>query len=147
MANRIFGTFLTGRAAIGLLIARLVFGTGIALHGWGKIQHPFGWMGADAGVPPVLQALAAVSEFGGGIALIIGLLTPLAMVGLGITMLTAIRMVHLAQGHPFVATGGGRSYELAALYLTFAVLIIVLGPGRYSLDSLLFGRSGGVRRR
>ncbi|MFZ4792485.1 MAG: DoxX family protein [Blastocatellia bacterium] len=147
MANRIFGTFLTGRAAIGLLIARLVFGTGIALHGWGKIQHPFGWMGADAAVPPVIQALAALSEFGGGIALIIGLLTPLAMVGLGITMLTAIRMVHLAQGHPFVATGGGRSYELAALYLTFAVLIIVLGPGRYSLDSLLFGRSGGVRRR
>lgn len=147
MANRIFGTFLTGRAAIGLLIARLVFGTGIALHGWGKIQHPFGWMGADATVPPVIQALAALSEFGGGIALIIGLLTPLAMVGLGITMITAIRTVHLAQGHPFVAAGGGRSYELAALYLTFAVLIIVLGPGRYSLDSLLFGRSGGVRRR
>jgi putative oxidoreductase len=147
MVNRIFGTFLTGHAAIGLLIARLVFGTGIALHGWGKIQHPFGWMGADAAVPPVLQALAAVSEFGGGIALIIGLLTPLAMTGLGLTMITAIRMVHLAQGHPFVAAGGGRSYELAALYLTFAILIIIAGPGQYSLDSVIFGRGGSARRR
>ena len=62
-----------------LLLIRLVMGYAFILHGWGKIQNPMGWMGPDATVPGVLQLLAAVSEFGGGIALIIGLLTRLAL--------------------------------------------------------------------
>lgn len=143
MISMIYGHFVGGRAAVGLLIARLVFGTGIAFHGWSKIQNPFGWMGVDAPVPGILQALAALSEFGGGIALIFGLLTPLAMLGLACTMLTAITTVHLAQGHPFVGRGGP-SYELATLYLAFAILMIVAGPGRHSLDARLFGK--GAKR-
>lgn len=141
MIHRLYGDFLGGRAALALLIARLVFGAGIAVHGWSKIQNPFGWMGPDAPVPSIFQALAALSEFGGGIALIIGLLTPLAMLGLSVTMAVAITTVHLAQGHPFVARGGP-SYELATLYLGFALLILLAGPGRYSLDARLFGRPG-----
>lgn len=140
MVNKIFGNITGGRAALGLLLARLVFGVGIALHGWSKIQNPFGWMGPDAPVPGALQALAALSEFGGGVALILGLLTPLAMFGLACTMLTAITTVHLAQGHPFVARGGP-SYELATLYLGFAVLMIIAGPGSYSIDAILFGKN------
>ncbi|MFN6202010.1 MAG: DoxX family protein [Acidobacteriota bacterium] len=140
MVNKLFGNIIGGRAALGLLLARLVFGVGIALHGWSKIQNPFGWMGPDAPVPGALQALAALSEFGGGVALILGLLTPLAMFGLACTMLTAITTVHLAQGHPFVARGGP-SYELATLYLGFAVLMIIAGPGRYSIDAILFGKN------
>ena len=144
MVNKIFGNIIGGRAALGLLLARLVFGVGIAFHGWSKIQNPFGWMGPDAPVPGALQALAALSEFGGGVALILGLLTPLAMFGLACTMLTAITTVHLAQGHPFVARGGP-SYELATLYLGFAVLMIIAGPGKYSVDAILFGRNRGRR--
>jgi putative oxidoreductase len=140
MSNKIFGGFHGGRTAVGLLIIRLVFGLGIALHGWGKIQHPFNWMGADAPVPGFLQALAALSEFGGGIALILGLLTPVALLGLAITMLVAITTVHLKAGDPFVARGGGRSYELAALYLAVSLLVLLAGPGRLSLDAKLFGR-------
>jgi putative oxidoreductase len=64
------------------------------------------------------------------------------MLGLSITMAVAITTVHLAQGHPFVARGGP-SYELATLYLGFALLIILVGPGRYSIDARLFGRSKG----
>ncbi len=142
MLDKLYGNFPGGRAAVGLLLARLVFGVGIAFHGWSKIQNPFGWMGPDAPVPSILQALAALSEFGGGVALIIGLLTPLAMLGLSVTMAVAITTVHLAQGHPFVARGGP-SYELATLYLGFALLIILVGPGRYSIDARLFGRSKG----
>jgi putative oxidoreductase len=109
-------------------------------HGWGKIQKPFSWMGPDSPVPGFLQALAALSEFGGGIALILGLLTPIAMFGLMCTMLTAIFMVHVRAGDPFVARGGGRSYELAALYLGLAVMMILTGPGKLSIDARLFGR-------
>ncbi len=141
MANIIYGTFLSGRTAIGLLLVRVVFGLGIALHGWGKIQKPFTWMGPDAPVPGFLQALAALSEFGGGIALILGLLTPLALLGLAITMIVAITTVHLKAGHPFVARGGGPSFELAALYLTVSLFVLIAGPGRLSLDAILFGRS------
>lgn len=135
-----FGDFVSGRGAIGLLIVRLIFGVGIALHGWGKIQHPFSWMGPDAPVPGILQALAALSEFGGGIALALGLLTPLAMFGLACTMLVAITTVHLKSGHPFVANGNGPSYEKAALYLAVALAMIFTGPGALSLDAKLFGK-------
>lgn len=139
ITNKIFGDFPGGRTAIGLLAIRLVFGLGIALHGWGKIQQPFTWMGPDAPVPGFLQALAALSEFGGGIALILGLLTPLALLGLAITMIVAITTVHA--NDPFVARGGGRSFELAALYLTVSVGILLAGPGKYSLDAFLLTRT------
>lgn len=139
ITNKIYGDFAGGRTAIGLLVIRLVFGLGIALHGWGKIQNPFSWMGPDAPVPGILQALAALSEFGGGIALILGLLTPLALLGLASTMIVAITTVHA--NDPFVARGGGRSFELAALYLTVAVAILLVGPGKLSLDALLFTRT------
>jgi putative oxidoreductase len=140
MIDKIFGRFVGGRAAWGLLVVRVVFGLGIAQHGWGKIQHPFDWMGPDAPIPAFLQALAALSEFGGGIALILGLLTPLALLGLAITMIVAITTVHLKAGDPFVARGGGRSYESAALYLAVSLLTLIAGPGKLSLDAKLFGR-------
>lgn len=109
-------------------------------HGWGKIQKPFSWMPPDAPIPGFLQFLAALSEFGGGLALIIGLLTPIAAFGIACTMAFATFGVHMSAGHPFVATSGGPSYELAAIYLAAALLIILTGPGRYSLDALLFGK-------
>lgn len=136
--RKIYGNFVGGRAAIGLLILRVVFGLGIMLHGSHKILHPFNWMGENAPVPGVLQALAAVSEFGGGLALILGLLTPLAMLGLASTMFVAIATVHLPAGDPFVSQGG-RSFESAALYLAVALMSIITGPGSLSLDALIFG--------
>ena len=121
-----------------LLILRLVFGYAFILHGWGKIQNPMAWMPETSPVPGILQALAAISEFGGGIALILGLLTRLASVGLAITMLVAALMHAIVLGDPFVSKGGG-SYELATIYLMLSVLYIVTGPGRYSLDRKIFG--------
>lgn len=123
----------------GLLVLRLVVGTAFLLHGWPKFQAATHWMPPEAPVPGVLQAAAAVSEFGGGIALILGLLTPLACLGLAATMGFAITMVHMKMGHPFVDAKGGPSYELAAAYLACVILLLLAGPGRFSLDALLFG--------
>jgi putative oxidoreductase len=143
----IFGNYVGGRGAVGLLIVRLVFGAGIMLHGWQKLNSPngpFQWMG-EKGPPAFLQGLAVLAEFGGGIAMIVGLLVPLAMLGLACNMLFALCMVHLKMGHPFVATGPGPSFEPAADYLAVALCLLIAGPGCISLDALIFGTLLGKR--
>lgn len=119
-----------------LLVIRLVAGIAMVLHGWGKIQNPMGWMGPDSPVPGVFQMLAAVAEFGGGIAWALGLLFPLASLGILCTMIVATARHMFVMGDPFV--GSGSSYELAALYLCLSLLFLAFGPGNYSVDKKLF---------
>lgn len=137
--NVIWNRFPGGRTGVALLAIRLIVGLAFVLHGKDKIQSPMSWMGPDSPVPGFLQALAALSEFGGGLALIFGFLTPLASLGIFFTMAYALFMVHLPKGAPFVA-GGGSSYEIVALYLVLMIALLLCGPGAYSLDALLFGR-------
>jgi putative oxidoreductase len=141
--RKFYPTFIGGWGALALLLVRLVMGLAFILHGWPKIQNPMGWMNAMGGssVPSVLQALAALAEFGGGIGLILGLLTPIAAFGLVCQMIGAFVLVHLPQGHPFVSQSGP-SYELPLVYLMVAIILIALGPGKWSLDALLFARKG-----
>jgi putative oxidoreductase len=134
------------KVSTGLLVLRLVVGAAFLFHGWSKIQSPLAWMGQDAAVPGFLQALAAVAEFGGGIALILGLLTRLACLGIGATMIAALAIVHLPQGDPFVGQPGESSYELAAVYLACVILVLLAGPGRFSIDALLFRTPREINR-
>src|SRR3989338_11516043 len=103
-------------ASTALLLLRLIVGAAFVLHGWGKIQHPFGWMGPEATIPGVFQFLAAISEFGGGLAWILGLLTPIASLGIGCTMTVAVYMHLIVRQDPFVNRTGGSSYEPALVY-------------------------------
>ncbi|HEY1172433.1 MAG TPA: DoxX family protein [Verrucomicrobiae bacterium] len=130
---------LDNRTSIGLLLLRLVVGLAFMFHGWGKIQKPFEWMGPDAKMPGYLQMLAAVSEFGGGLAWMLGALIPLASFGILCTMAVAVHTHMIAKGDPFVSNTGGGSYELAGVYLTVALLLLLAGPGRFSLDKVIFG--------
>jgi putative oxidoreductase len=126
-------------ADLALLFLRVVAGLAFMLHGWGKIQDPFGWMGPDSFAPGIFQALAALSEFGGGLAWILGLLTPLASLGIACTMAVAFSFHAIMRGDPFVSMTGGPNFELAAVYFSIALLLLALGPGRVSLDRRLFG--------
>lgn len=131
--------------SLALFILRGVVGAAFMLHGWPKIQDPMGWaapMGESA-PPGAMQALAAVAEFAGGAALVVGFLTRLACLGLGGTMVGALVLAHLPAGHPFVSTDGP-SFELAAVYLACSILFFVIGPGRFSLDAVMFGRVRAV---
>jgi putative oxidoreductase len=138
--NLFFPPYAQGRVGLGLLLLRLVLGSAFVFHGFLKIQSPFNWMGAEAPVPGFLQALAALSEFGGGIAVILGLLTPLAALGLFFTMAFAVLMVHVPMGHPFVAMEDPTkpSYELALVYWIMSLNLLLNGPGTFSLDGFLF---------
>lgn len=130
----------TDFGSVALLLLRLTMGMAFVLHGWGKIQTPFGWMPEGAvPVPGLFQFLAAISEFGGGIGLILGLLTPVASVGIGFTMLVATCVHALIFHDPYVAMAGGGSFEPALGYLMVAIMFLAMGPGRISLDRAIFG--------
>jgi putative oxidoreductase len=142
---RIYPEFLGGPRAVGLLLLRLVTGVAFLFHGWGKITSPFDWMDkfGPSGYPSWLQACGAVAEFGGGIALILGALTPLACLGLAATMFVAAVLMHTIKfGDPFVSMDPSRpqSSELAFVYLAISLALLLLGPGKLSLDYCLFGR-------
>lgn len=128
------------QVSAGLVPLRVVMGLAFIFHGLPKIQNAFAWMGSESQVPGFLQALAAVTEVGGGFALILGLLTRVAALGLASVMVVGLAIVHIPKGDPFVGKPGQSSSELATVYLTCAVLFLVVGAGRYSLDALLFGR-------
>jgi putative oxidoreductase len=141
----LYRTGWTRMQSLGLLALRLVAGTAFILHGWPKIQHPTSWMGD--GAHPLLQLCSALAEFGGGIALILGFLTPLATAAIAINMVFALFLVHFPKHQPFVGGGPGGSFELPLLYFAVMIALLTTGPGRYSLHAMLLrGREIPVRQ-
>ncbi len=136
------------RADIALLVLRLVFGAAFIEHGFPKIMNPIGWIGHMVpGTPPWLAVIAAAAEFVGGIALMLGLITPLFAFLIGCNMVVAIFIVAIPHGAKFVAKGPGPSFELELIYLAVALLLLLIGPGSYSADAVLFKGSAGSRPR
>jgi putative oxidoreductase len=134
----------TALADVALLIGRVLLGVLFIAHGWQKLFTN----GVDAtaaffgqmGVPlPTLAAWGAgLVELGGGVALVLGLLTPLAALALLLDMIGAYAFVHAGNG-VFIDEGG---FELVGALGAGCLLLIAAGPGRYSVDSRLFSRGG-----
>lgn len=134
----LFSSACNGATSVGLLSLRLVVGLAFLLYGWPKIQNPLAWMGPDSGMPGILQALAAISEVGGGACWIAGFLTRPAALGLCCTM-TVATWTHISHGDPFL--GPWPAYEHSLSYLAVALLLLLAGPGRFSVDAIVFGRT------
>ena len=132
----------SGFQSAGLLVVRLIAGGAFVVHGWGKIQDPIGWAGPQSTIPGVFLFLAALSEFGGGFAWIFGFLTPLASLGIFCTMTVAVHMHMIVRQDPFVNMSGGMSYEPALGYWGISILLLTMGPGRFSADAKIFGQRG-----
>jgi len=128
--------------SLGLLILRLGLGLTIAAHGAQKL---FGWFGGSGptrlkqgfekqGLKPawLWTSLVILGEFGGGISLVLGFLTPLGAAGVFGAMLMAIFKSHWKNG--FWNSKRGLEFPLALL--TMGVAIGLTGPGSYSLDAL-----------
>lgn len=95
-------------------------------------------MGPHGFAPPWLQGIVTFAELFGGAALIVGFLTPLVAVLLGIDMVIAITRFHIPMGGHFV--GGRFAYEVPLVYLVVMIALLLAGPGGLSLDALLFKR-------
>jgi putative oxidoreductase len=127
----------------GILFLRLVVGLIVAAHGAQKLFGSFAGHGlrgtgdsfSTLGFrTPLLMALAAgIAEFGGGLLLASGLLTPLAALAIAVVMLNAIGSVHWRNG--FWNSKGGYEFNLALW--AAAVAIAAIGAGRFSLDALV----------
>lgn len=136
--RRTFSTAINNNGVnIWLLIARLAIGALMLTHGIPKLQSllsgnvqfadPFG-VG-----PTSTLALTVFAEVFCSILLILGLATRLASVPLIINMLVAIFYALASQ--PLAKK------ELAIFYLIFYLGFLILGGGKYSLDSLIAPKS------
>ncbi len=136
-------TATIGRIAVALLLLRAIIGVVFIAHGSQKLFGAFGGDGLDAwtdavagmGVSPAgpLAFLGAVAELGGGVLLLLGLLTPLGSLAVIAMMLGAIKLQHGEAG--FFAQNGGYEYNLTLIVIALA--LIATGPGRLSLDHQL----------
>jgi len=129
---------------LAVLIARIVLGVIMLVHGWHKIfprgsLYNFAQSVAHMGMPYWLGYVAAFTEFFGGALLILGLLVPIAALGVAIDMAVAILKVHLHHG-----LTGPMGYEFPLSLFALALLILVSGSGHLAVDSRL-GISGGRR--
>jgi putative oxidoreductase len=121
--------------AIGLLWLRTLLGLGLIYHGYGKIfggqmEGFIGFVGKLGFPLPFLFGwLAALSEFVGGILIILGFGTRIASFFVTITMFTAVFIAH--KNDPL------KVKELALAYLTMATTVLISGAGYFSVDKLI----------
>lgn len=121
-------------ADLGKLALRLSFGGIMAVaHGYGKLTS---FSDNAAGFPDPLHignklsmASAIGAEFFCGILVAIGLFTRLTVLPLIFTMVMAAAVIH--SGDPF------KTKELAVVYLAGYVAILLVGPGRFSVDGVM----------
>jgi putative oxidoreductase len=138
--------------ALGLLVARLIIGLGIAVHGAQKV---FGWFGGYSpkdtarlffeplGFRPGIFFVysAGLGELGGGILTATGFLGALGPALIIMVMLVAAIAVHAKKG--FFASNGG--WELCGTYIAGALAFAFGGFGAYSIDNAIgsYQLSGG----
>lgn len=127
----------TNAPAFALLALRLFVGFAFIQHGLGK-WHDIPGFSAEFSIPTWLAALAAASQVGAALALILGLVTPLAALTIAGNMAIAVLKL-IGRGESFV-NPHGHSWESAGGYAVLGLALFLLGPGAFSLDRFLFGR-------
>jgi putative oxidoreductase len=105
----------------------------------GLVMFPHGTMH----IPAVFAFLAIAAEFAGSIALIAGLFSRAAAAGIAAVMAVAIATVHLSHGFFMNWYGNqkGEGYEYHLLVLGLALIVMIYGAGKVSLDALIARRA------
>jgi len=133
-------------------VLRIVLGGVILPHGLQKTLGLFGGPGfgasvdmftQDLGLPHGLAVTAIVGETLAAAALVVGLLTRLAALGVLAVMVGAIVLVHAPHGF-FMNWSGqqqGEGFEYHLLAIGMALALVIRGGGAASLDRSLWRRS------
>jgi putative oxidoreductase len=133
------------------LIARLTLGLVMFPHGAQKVLGWFGGYGFSGTmnhftnnmhIPALFALLAILAEFAGSIALVAGAASRLAAFGIGTVMVVAIFMGHAANGFFMNWYGNqkGEGFEYHLLAIGLALIVLIHGAGKASLDGLFARR-------
>jgi putative oxidoreductase len=126
------------RTSVALLLLRIASAMAFLYHGSEILFGAFGGPGPQQFAarhqwPVVLAYLVGLAQFGGGLAVLTGVLFRFGAACVALVMVGAIFLVHLPHG--FAVSDGGAEYALTQLLIAIAFLIT--GPGEYSLGKVL----------
>jgi putative oxidoreductase len=139
--------FKTDHSFVPLLV-RLTLGIVMFAHG---AQLALGWFGgygysATMGfftqqmhIPALFAFLAIAAEFAGSIGLIFGALSRVAAFGIAATMVVAVLLGHIGNGFFMNWSGAqkGEGFEYHLLAIALALVVMINGAGKWSLDGLV----------
>lgn len=137
-------------SSFGPLIARLVLGFTMFPHGAQKVLGWFGGHGFTGTmqfftgmmhIPALFAFLAIAAEFAGALGLIFGLFSRIAALGIASVMGVAIIMVHGPNGFfmNWMGNQKGEGFEYHLLAIGLALVVMIQGAGKASLDGLIAG--------
>lgn len=131
----VFGRIYSCGHDVAETLLRVVTGIALIIHGWPKIQNPFGASGMVEGLgfyPGALWSpLLSGTEFIGGILLLLGFLTRPAAVATSIVLLVTVYFHWVVTGEGYM--GAEKSILWAAILIFFAIR----GGNRHSIDAKL----------
>ncbi|MCE0496660.1 MAG: DoxX family protein [Methylacidiphilales bacterium] len=125
-----------------LLFMRIVWGGQLIQAGWGKLMNidkPIGYF-KDLGIPfPVENAwIVGFTETFGGLFLVLGLLSRLTSIPLTINFIVAYITTEQDGLKDLLSFDTDKFCgDTAFPYLATAVVVLIFGPGAYSLDYLI----------
>lgn len=142
-ARGLYDWFVKGIASLQspfLTVVRVYWGWQIAQNGWGKLHNLarvtefFASLSLPA--PGPTATFVAAFEFVGGVLLAIGLLSRIAALGLVIDMTTAYITADREAFLSFFADPGKFYNADPFIFLFVGLLILIFGPGKFSVDAL-----------
>jgi len=128
-------TSLHSRDDQGKLLLRVILATLLLFHGVSKLIGGVGFitgMLEKAGLPGMFGYLVYIGEVIAPLLILFGVFTRAAALVVVINMIVALLLVHTSQFFTLNATGGW-ALELQAMYLASAIVVALLGAGRFSV--------------
>ncbi len=123
------------RDELGKLLLRLAIGGLMLFHGVAHLRHGIGGISlavSKHGLPSAFAYAVFIGELLAPIAVILGIFTRPAAVLIAVDMVFAVWLAHMDDILRIGKTGG-YSLELQALFFLGAMVIALLGPGRYAV--------------
>jgi putative oxidoreductase len=139
--------FISTQDDTGLFIARVMLAIVMIPHGSQKLLGLFGGHGfsgtmeyfSSNGMPVLLAFLVIMGESLGALALLFGFFGRFMAFGMFMIMTGAVFMAHLSNGFfmNWFGTQKGEGFEYHLLAIGLALLVLINGSGRFSIDRFL----------